>query len=173
MIRECSACTYAFDVSVFRTDRKFEKGFPKFTDHAYTSVGKLVNHTAMKKGDKNKPFTSVITINTEDTMGIYLAFSPGRTCGGITAIEIWYLSCQSSADQLLTFPEQPAPSSNKSVIRVQGRCIDNSVAVSSAKDNVMMCYANGTSKISGGCQCQAGYYMNGNHQCLGGLKSFI
>ena len=167
----CSTCLYSFDVSVLRTNRKFST-VPKLTNSIYLPVGKLTNHTVIKKDDK-KDFTSTIAINTQGKKGVYIAFTGNGTCGGINKIRIWYIACPSAAGQLMNFPKRPAPSSIEAVVSIQGKCVENSVAVSHVKDNVMMCYANGTAKINGGCECQAGYYMATPHQCLGSLKHFL
>ena len=156
-----------FDASALLADHKY-LSTPKFTDYNYTYVGSFKNHTAIKNGEM-KTFTSTVSMMTEGKKGVYVAFSSNHTCGNILAIRMWYLTCPTLAGNLLNFPKRPAPSTATSLVNIQGKCVENSVPVSAAKENIMMCYTNGTAVTRGGCHCQAGYYMKSSHQCLGRL----
>jgi len=163
-IQSCSACSYVFGVSALLADHKYEHA-PKFTDYNYTNVGNLKNNTAIGNNGL-KIFTSTLSIDTKGKHGIYIAFSSSQTCGRILAIRMWYFTCPTLAGNLLSFPKRPAPSTTISIVNIEGKCVENSVPVSTARENVMMCYANGTAVTRGGCHCQAGYYMKSSHQCV-------
>ena len=162
-------CSYSFDVHVLRSNEKYEQ-VPEFNEHHYLHLGKLRNHTVIKETGTEK-YSATLRISTEGKKGIYFAFTTKGVCGWINEIRMWYISCPTSAGQLLNFPKRPAPNSSLSVIHIKGTCVDKSVALASDDDNFMTCYSNGTTQTSGGCQCEAGYYMNGTNQCLGKLKS--
>jgi len=135
----------------------------------YTYVGELRN-TSVMQGATTMAFTSHKAIEMMSFRGIYLGFRDRGICGGINSVSIHYYMCPYSSIELMRFPTTAAPNTSKAVVRINGACLANSEPGKS--DNFMLCYANGTAKIHGRCQCLPGYQNVSSSQCTGKPRTF-
>lgn len=167
-MKECSSyrkCSYSFDVLALGTDETDQLD-RKDLRQRLVKVAELTNTSVMEKG-REKIFSSTVRIGTNGRKGLNIGFTTSGACGRFLSIDVWYITCPTAAGQLMNFPLKPAPNSSVSVLRIQGRCMQKSVAVTSDIDNYMSCHANGTTEVHGGCHCKAGYFMEGSRRCKG------
>ena len=135
----------------------------------YTYVGELRNTSAML-GSTSTRFNSQKTIEMKGYHGIYLGFRDTGICGSIESVSMYYITCSEVTRELIRFPSTIAPNASTALVRISGYCVGHSEPRES--DNFMLCYANGTSKIQGGCQCLAGYQNLSSSHCSGKPNAF-
>ena len=142
---------------------------PNPTTSPYAYVGELRN-TSVMQGNIKLRFISQKTIGTKGYRGIYLGFRDRGIYGGIESVSIHYSMCSDSTTQLLMrIPTAVASNSSTTVVRINGACVAHLGQGKGA--NVMLCGADGTAKVQGGCECSAGYQNISSSQCIG--KTYI
>ncbi len=129
----------------------------------FKKIGVFSNYTAMEESKFTK-FNKVIKLGMEGKSGIYLSLRDIGICGEISGVAITYNKCPFSGN-LIKFPESPAPNSTTSEKLIAGECVANAISRTTANDNIMRCFANGTATFSGGCHCIKGFEKIGQ-SCL-------
>ena len=98
---------------------------------------------------------------------LYIAFRTQGFCGSVDSISMHYFKCEAVSKNLVSYPETVAPRNEAKTVQVSGNCMQQSFPVTAAASNNMICYSNGTSTITGGCQCMAGYQNISDSSCSG------
>ena len=98
---------------------------------------------------------------------LYIAFRTQGFCGSVDAISIHYFKCEAVNKNLVSYPETFAPRRESEKVQTSGICMQQSYPVTTAAANTMICYSNGTSTVTGGCQCMAGYQHISDSKCSG------
>ena len=139
---------------------------PNPMTHAFRHVAELTNTTYIQPLF-SKEFSSRSTVALGGKSFLCIAFRDQGFCGTIDTVEIKYFKCPAVVRNLTTYPEVAAPNSSSQEIEVNGICAHYSYPKTTQADNKMICYANGTSRVTGGCQCMAGYEKSSVSTCSG------
>ena len=132
----------------------------------YLHVANLTN-TSVLQDSRSQVFTTRSYVAVEGNKYLYIAFRNQGFCGSVDAISIHYFKCEAVSKNLVSYPETAAPRRESKKIQTSGICMQQSFPVTTAAANTMICYSNGTSLVTGGCQCMAGYQNISGSLCLG------
>ena len=138
----------------------------------YTYVGELRN-TSLMIGLTRIYFTSQMRVDMENLTGLYIAFRDTGICGDVLSLSWHYYKCPRYAGEHMEFPVTNAPTTRMEVTRVNGYCVANSQPKTNAGDNYMFCFANGTAKVKGGCECKAGFENTSLSECNRKFKMYF
>jgi ephrin-B len=85
-------------------------------------------------------------------------------CLSLLAVKVYYLTCPETTVGYAYYPETPTGAELTSVEKINGKCVDNALAVS---EPYSLCKGEGTwAYPSGRCACIAGYEANeGSQTC--------
>ena len=139
---------------------------PKPMDHNYLHVADLTNASMIQQSGSGV-FTTRNYVAVEGYPYLYIAFHTQGFCGSVDAISMHYFKCAAIRKNLVNYPETAAPRNEAKTVQIGGSCMQQSFPVTAAAANNMICYSNGTSTITGGCQCMAGYQNISDSSCSG------
>ena len=145
---------------------------PRPMDHSYLHVADLVN-TSIILQSRSGTFNTRSYVAVEGYPYLYIAFRTQGFCGSVDAISMHYFKCEAVSKNLVTYPETAAPRHKAKTVQVSGNCKQQSFPVTAAASNNMICYSNGTSTITGGCQCMAGYQNISDSSCSGMSNTIV
>ncbi|XP_065061014.1 ephrin type-B receptor 1-like isoform X1 [Rhopilema esculentum] len=160
-----NCCSSKLSIGVYVLLGSGEISAPSALSFKYISA--LKNTSSLNLSSRAQ-FTSAITIGMEGRTGLFIAFRDQGICGSLDSFHLSYIECPSSAGELMSFPPKtPAPNSTVSVRKVFGTCVPNADVQISQAANYMLCNANGSTKVNGGCHCKAGYESHFFTRCNG------
>ena len=136
--------------------------------HSFRHVTDLTNTSAMKSPGSVR-FTTRVYVTVANVQ-LFIAFRSRGFSGTLENIKAFYFKCPAVVANFVSYPEKIAPTRESVALAVSGTCVHQSLPKTNPSDNFMLCYANGTSKTMGICQCIAGYQNTSMSSCSG--KSF-
>lgn len=163
-------CYHSFGVYAWQTSRKNDTTRHMKISDDYKFAGNFKNNTAMATCPPYfKDFHNVtLKIGMKGYPGLYLAFEGNKACVRIDKVTAYYSAClQEYKDRLIRFQITPLPNSTMRVVRVRGFCTKNTVHAKDKGEIAMSCYANGTSNVTGMCQCAPGFrWIQSYKECV-------
>ena len=142
---------------------------PDPLQYAYHHVADLSNTSAIRES-RSATFTRRCYFAVENSTYLYIAFRSQGFCGTVNEIKIRYFKCAAVVKNFVSYPETTAPTRAARILQISGTCFGHSYAIPSA-ENVMICHSNGTSKITGDCQCRPGYQNVSVTTCSGMIST--
>ena len=136
--------------------------------HSFSHVTDLTNTSFMNSPGPVR-FTTRVYVTVPNAQ-LFIAFRSRGFYGTLEDIKVYYFKCPALVANFVSYPEKVAPTRDSVALVVSGTCVHQSLPKTNPVDNVMLCYANGTSKAVGMCQCIAGYQTTSVSSCSG--KSF-
>ncbi len=127
----------------------------------FKKSGVFYNYATIGKMKSQQRFNRVIKLGMQGKSGIYLSFRDIGMCGEIFGVAVTYYKCPLVLGNLIKFQASIAPNSTTAKKLIAGECVANAIPISTAKDNVMSCFADGTATFSGGCHCVKGFQKIG------------
>jgi len=131
--------------------------------HSFRHVTDLTNTSAMKSPGSVR-FTTRVYVTVANVQ-LFIAFRSLGFSGTLENIKAFYFKCPAVVANFVSYPEKIAPTRESVALAVSGTCVHQSLPKTNPSDNVMLCYANGTSKTMGICQCIAGYQNTSMSSC--------
>ena len=125
-----------------------------------------LTNTSVMRGSESMKFTTRCYVTVPDTY-LYIALRSQGCYGTLEGIKIYYFKCPAMVANLVSYPEKIAPTRDSVALTVIGTCVHQSLPKTKPTENVMVCYANGTSGTMGSCQCIAGYKNTSFSSCSG------
>ena len=138
---------------------------PSPMQYSFRHVADITNTSVMRDSGSMK-FTTRIYVTVPDTY-LYIAFRSRGFYGTLEDLKLYYFKCPAVVANFVSYPEKIAPTRDSVALVVIGTCVHQSLPNTKPKENVMVCYANGTSETMGGCQCIAGYKNTSFSSCSG------
>ena len=112
-------------------------------------------------------YDAILPINVVGMSRFRFIFQSSNFCGQIDGIIVVYYECPQISEQLVKFTSHVAPTPSTSPLNINGECVEHSVSLNSKKEPSMLCYYNGTYKVSGECHCDKGFAKTENNECEG------
>ena len=166
-------CSHTLAIGLYTFGTSSDLGIPPDPRrHSYHHVTDLTNTTTMKQS-RFQVFTTRSYVAVGGSTHLYIAFRNQGFCGSVDAISIHYFKCEAVSKNLVSYPETAAPRNEAKAIQISGRCMQQSFPVTTTAANTMICYSNGTSVVTGGCQCIAGYQNISDSKCSGKTGALI
>ena len=180
-LKDCSAsgfygakCKLFFEVYISRMSRPYplDSNFrPDPMRVKYEYIGKFANSSVLPDAvGFSDTFTLNVSVDLKGHSGMFIAFRDRGACCLVSSVSVSYKKCPAAGGDLIKFNAVPAPSSSSHSLRVNGTCSDYSIPKTSAANNYMKCFANGTATIYGGCKCKKGFEMASATSCTGKLN---
>ena len=135
----------------------------------YHHVTDLSNTSAIRES-RSATFTVRGYVAVANSSYLNIALRSQGFCGTVNGIQVRYYKCSAIVNNLVSYPETIAPTRASKTLQIAGSCMQHSYRQTSA-ENFMICYSNGTSKITGDCQCIAGYQNVSATVCSGMLSA--
>ena len=184
-LRDCSApdffgakCKLFFELYISRRIASFpsDSNFrPDPMRVKYEYIGKFANSSVLPDPVAvgfSDTFTLNVSVDLKGHDGMFIAFRDRGACAAVYPVSVSYKKCPAAGGDLIKFNAVPTPSSSSHSLRLNGTCSDFSIPKTSAANNYMNCFANGTATVYGGCKCQEGYEMASSTSCTGKLDTF-
>ena len=133
------------------------------------------NNESMVDSTTNPKFYkyhAILPINVVGMSRFRFIFQSSYFCGDIDGIKVVYYECPQISELLVEFKSHVAPTPSMSPLNINGKCIEHSVSLNSNKEPSMLCYYNGTYKVSGECHCNKGFQKTEKNECEG-ISNFI
>eukprot|EP00112_Aurelia_sp_Birch-Aquarium-sp1_P012893 Seg2718.1 transcript_id=Seg2718.1/GoldUCD/mRNA.D3Y31 product="Ephrin type-A receptor 5" protein_id=Seg2718.1/GoldUCD/D3Y31 len=174
-LKDCSApdfaganCKLYVELYVLRINAQLQN-IPSPMSRSFDYVARLTNSSVLPDPTIgtgfSSTFTFVMSVDMKGYRGVYIAFRNKGACISVKSVTAYYTNCPAAGGDLINFDAVPAPSSSSNSLRVNGTCSDFSIPKTSAVDNYMKCFANGTSIVYGGCKCKEGFEMASRTSC--------
>ena len=144
-------CQQSFDLLAFYGDIKIYLGM--VPSPPYTSSLEFLKTSTVISFSKDQMYRKV-----------QLGFQEALYCGTVKSLSVFYYKCPTRTSELVDFQEEAAPSKSASPKELIGNCTSN--AISKSFMLLMRCYFDGTVKVFGSCECEAGF-TNHNNECKG------
>ena len=166
-------CSYTLAIGLYTlATTSFVFVPPNPRKYNYHHVTDLTNATTMRQS-RSQVFTTRSYVAVEGNKYLYIAFRNQGFCGSVDAISIHYFKCEAVSKNLVSYPETVAPRRESEKIQSSGICMQQSFPVTTTAANTMICYSNGTSTVTGGCKCMAGYQNISDSKCSGTTGALI
>ena len=185
-LKDCSAseffdakCKLFFEVYISRMSRPYPSASyfrPDPMRVKYEYIGKFGNSSVLPDPvyvGFSATFTLNVSIDLKGHGGMFIAFRDRGACVLVSSVSVSYKKCPAAGGDLIKFNAVPAPSSSSHSLRVNGTCSDYSIPKTSAANNYMKCFANGTATVYGGCKCKKGFGIASATSCKGKLDTFV
>ena len=164
-----SCCSYDRKIGLYVLETSGSISIPPSPmQHDFRHVTDLTNSSVMNSPGPMR-FIARVYVTVANAQ-LYIAFRSRGFSGTLEDIKAYYFKCPALVANFVSYPEKIAPTRDSMSLRITGTCVDQSLPETNSADNVMICYANGTSKTVGMCQCIAGYQNTSVSSCSG--KSF-